>query len=102
MINCEKRFTVVRSGEPLLTSHESATTPRGRCPGGASRRERVGLSWTHEQTTKWRTTVGLLSGLLKAGIAKKVYDEARKPHNQAKAKEMFNQLRSKGKRPPPR
>ncbi len=46
--------------------------------------------------------MGLLSGLLKAGIAKKVYDEARKPHNQAKAKEMFNQLRSKGKRPPPR
>jgi hypothetical protein len=28
--------------------------------------------------------VRLISGLIKAGIAKKVYDEARKPHNQAK------------------
>ena len=36
--------------------------------------------------------MGLLSGLMKAGIAKKVYDEARKPHNQAKAKELFTKL----------
>jgi hypothetical protein len=41
--------------------------------------------------------VGLLSGMLKAGIAKKVYDEARKPHNQAKAKELFRSVTSKGK-----
>ena len=35
------------------------------------------------------------------GIAKKVYDEARKPQNQAKAKELLAQLQSKsrGKRP---
>ena len=33
--------------------------------------------------------MGLISGLVKAGIAKKVYDEARKPHNQAKAKQLL-------------
>ena len=33
--------------------------------------------------------MGLLGTLLKAGIAKKVFDEARKPENQAKAKEAF-------------
>ena len=33
--------------------------------------------------------MGLLSGLMKAGVAKKLIDEARKPQNQAKAKEMF-------------
>jgi hypothetical protein len=38
----------------------------------------------------------MLSGLMKAGIAKKVYDEARKPANQAKAKELFRQMQSKG------
>jgi hypothetical protein len=44
--------------------------------------------------------MGLLSGLIKAGIAKKVYDEARKPQNQAKAKEMLARLRAKrGSRP---
>ena len=44
--------------------------------------------------------MGLLSGLIKAGIAKKVYDEARKPANQAKAKEMLARLRAKrGSRP---
>ena len=40
--------------------------------------------------------MGLLSGLMKAGIAKKVFDEARKPHNQAKAKELVRQVSSKG------
>ncbi len=40
--------------------------------------------------------MGLLSGLMKAGVAKKVFDEARKPHNQAKAKELFTKLTSKG------
>ena len=44
--------------------------------------------------------MGLLSGLIKAGVAKKVYDEARKPHNQAKARQLLAQLQSKGgKRP---
>jgi hypothetical protein len=33
---------------------------------------------------------------MKAGIAKKVYDEARKPHNQAKAKELFQKVTNKG------
>ena len=45
--------------------------------------------------------MGLINGLVKAGIAKKVADEARKPHNQAKAKQLFAQLTNKGgtKRP---
>ncbi len=42
--------------------------------------------------------MGLLSGLVKAGIAKKVVDEARKPQNQAKAKELLAQLQSRSKR----
>ncbi len=40
--------------------------------------------------------MGLINGLVKAGIAKKVFDEARKPHNQAKAKQLFAQLTKKG------
>ena len=39
--------------------------------------------------------MGMLSGLVKAGIAKKVFDEAKKPHNQRKAKELFSQLTNK-------
>lgn len=48
--------------------------------------------------------MGLLSGMLKAGIAKKVFDEARKPHNQAKARELLRSVTSKGQRKggPPR
>ncbi len=50
--------------------------------------------------------MGLLSGLMKAGIAKKVLDEARKPHNQAKAKELFRSVSNKrggtGRTTPPR
>ena len=42
--------------------------------------------------------MGLLNGLVKAGIAKKVFDEARKPQNQAKAKQLIAQLQSKGKK----
>jgi hypothetical protein len=42
--------------------------------------------------------VGLLNGLVKAGIAKKVFDEARKPQNQAKAKQLLAQLQAKGKK----
>lgn len=41
--------------------------------------------------------MGLLSAVMKVGIAKKVVDEARKPHNQAKAKEMFRKATSKGR-----
>lgn len=40
--------------------------------------------------------MGLFSGLMKAGIAKKVFDEARKPHNQAKAKDLFRSVTNKG------
>jgi hypothetical protein len=38
--------------------------------------------------------VGFVGGLVKAGIAKKVYDEARKPHNQAKLKSAFHKVTS--------
>lgn len=38
----------------------------------------------------------MLSGLAKAGIAKKVFNEAKKPQNQQKAKEMFAQMTGKG------
>ena len=40
--------------------------------------------------------MGLISGMMKAGVAKKVFDEARKPHNQAKAKELFGKFTNKG------
>ena len=40
--------------------------------------------------------MGLINGLIKAGIAKKVFDEARKPQNQAKAKQLIAQLQAKG------
>ena len=39
--------------------------------------------------------MGLVSGLVKAGIAKKLFDEARKPQNQAKAKDLFSQAMAK-------
>ena len=41
--------------------------------------------------------MGLLGGMMKAGIAKKVFDEARKPKNQAKAKELFRSVTNKNK-----
>ena len=45
--------------------------------------------------------MSLFSSLVKAGIAKKVFDEARKPANQAKAKEMYAQYKSKKTKPAP-
>ncbi len=39
--------------------------------------------------------MGILSGLMKAGIAKKVYDEARKPQNQARARQLVAQMRQR-------
>ncbi|MCV2488206.1 hypothetical protein OF117_02415 [Geodermatophilus sp. YIM 151500] len=41
--------------------------------------------------------MGLFSKAAKAGIAKKVIDEARKPHNQAKIKKFVNDLTSKNR-----
>ena len=44
--------------------------------------------------------MGLFRMAAKAGIAKKVLDEARKPQNQAKAKDLFARVRAKrGSRP---
>lgn len=42
--------------------------------------------------------MGLLSGLLKAGVAKKVIDEARKPHNQQKIKNLITSAQNRGGR----
>ena len=45
--------------------------------------------------------MGLLNGLVKGAIAKKIFDEARKPQNQAKAKQLIAQLsKGKGQRKP--
>ncbi|MGY1712804.1 hypothetical protein ACI8AC_25165 [Geodermatophilus sp. SYSU D00758] len=46
--------------------------------------------------------MGLLGKLGKAGIAKKAMDEARKPQNQAKIKQLVSNLGSKGKGGAPR
>lgn len=42
--------------------------------------------------------MGLFSGLIKAGVAKRVIDEARKPHNQQKIKNMIASAQNKGGR----
>jgi hypothetical protein len=42
--------------------------------------------------------VGLFSGALKAGVAKKAIDEARKPQNQRKIKDLVSKVTGKGKR----
>ena len=39
--------------------------------------------------------MGLIRGLVKAGIAKKLFDVASKPQNQAKARQLLAQLQSK-------
>jgi hypothetical protein len=41
--------------------------------------------------------MSFLGKAMKAGIAKKVVDEARKPHNQAKIKQFVSNLASKRK-----
>lgn len=40
--------------------------------------------------------MGLMSKLTKAGLAKKAYDEARKPQNQARIKSAVARLRNRG------
>jgi hypothetical protein len=47
--------------------------------------------------------MGLVSKIVKLGIAKKVYDEVRKPENQRRAKEAvaeFQEKRQRGRRGP--
>ena len=39
----------------------------------------------------------MLRGLMKAEIARRVIQEARKPQNQAKAKQLLNNLKNKNK-----
>ncbi|SEL61113.1 hypothetical protein SAMN04515665_11590 [Blastococcus sp. DSM 46786] len=41
--------------------------------------------------------MGILSKLAKGGMAKKVVDEARKPHNQKKIKDAISSFSNKGK-----
>lgn len=36
--------------------------------------------------------MGILGGLAKAGLAKKAYNEARKPKNQAKLKQLWSKV----------
>lgn len=43
--------------------------------------------------------MGILSGLIKVGVANKVLREARKPANQARARRLFTKLTGKGGRP---
>ena len=42
--------------------------------------------------------MGLLKTIVKLGIAKKIYDEARKPENQRRAKEAYESFRAKQNR----
>ena len=42
--------------------------------------------------------MGMLSGLVKAGLARKVLQEASKPQNQARAKALLRQVTSRGKK----
>jgi hypothetical protein len=48
--------------------------------------------------------VGLIGGLIKASLAKRLYTEARKPHNQQRAKDLYRSVTGKGggSRPPRR
>ena len=41
--------------------------------------------------------MGLMRTAMKAGIAKKVWDQVRKPQNQAKAKGLFNKVTGKSR-----
>ncbi|CAN5189031.1 hypothetical protein BH24ACT1_BH24ACT1_09210 [soil metagenome] len=40
--------------------------------------------------------MGFMRTAMAAGIAKRVWNEVRKPQNQAKAKALFNKVRAKG------
>jgi hypothetical protein len=40
--------------------------------------------------------MGFIGSMIKVGIAKKVYDEARKPHNQAKIRSAVDRVTGKG------
>lgn len=40
--------------------------------------------------------MGFIGTALKAGIAKRVWNEARKPQNQAKAKQLFSKVTGSG------
>ena len=41
--------------------------------------------------------MGIMRKAVKAGVAKKAWDEARKPKNQAKARQLFDKVTGKGR-----
>jgi hypothetical protein len=43
--------------------------------------------------------MGLMSKLVKAGVAKRIFDEARKPHNQRRIKAAVSRVTDRGSRP---
>lgn len=45
--------------------------------------------------------MGILGGLVKVGVANKLLREARKPANQARAKQLFTKLTRRGAAAPP-
>ncbi len=62
---------------------------------------RVGQRWTRATGSTAHEgghLMGMLSGLVKAGVAKKVLEEASKPQNQEKAKSLLRQVTSKRKK----
>ncbi len=65
--------------------------PSRRCP------DTMTAGWGGSVTV---VGMGLVSKIVKLGIAKKVYDEARKPENQRRAKEAYASFQAKraGKR----
>ena len=70
------------------------TAPTARVPAAAAGR----LTGTETPGG----TMSLLRTAIKAGIAKKLYDEARKPHNQKMLRDLVGQLansRSSGRQP---
>jgi hypothetical protein len=46
----------------------------------------------------YRDSMGIMSKVVKLGIAKKVYDEVRKPENQRKAKEAYANFQANRKK----
>ncbi len=70
-----------------VTPWEAVRGPgRGNTAGGRRR----------ESGRSEETDVALIRGLVKAAVVKRLYDEARKPQNQRRAKELFHKVTGKG------
>ena len=66
--------------------------PLPRCGAGAQ----AAYSRDHPDDGSDGLDMGIMSTLAKLGIAKKAVDEARKPQNQRRAKEMLAKARNRG------